>query len=225
MSKNYSAPRTRSSSVYNKYPKDHTFEGRQVLNAGCGFAKFSAPNVINVDASDTARPNVTWNLGRTPLPFKDEQFDLIIANHILEHVPDWWDCFKEFSRILKTGGRIEVWLPGNGNDSQVGYRDHINTINHCSFYGTFETNRHPGNAWAADNIDDFTRRLKIVDQLARLEDYWWLRFLTPKMRGWAAIHLRNVVYEIGFFFEKQPAPVIPTDSKAKAKPWAKVEAV
>ena len=48
-----------------------------------------------------------------PLPFDAETFDLIYASHILEHVA-WYQLdavLAEWTRILKTGGWLEIWVP------------------------------------------------------------------------------------------------------------------
>ena len=48
-----------------------------------------------------------------PLPFEDNTFDLIYASHVLEHIP-WYkteEVLKEWVRILKPGGILEVWIP------------------------------------------------------------------------------------------------------------------
>jgi SAM-dependent methyltransferase len=48
-----------------------------------------------------------------PLPFPDASFDLIYSSHTLEHVP-WYlveKVFKEWVRILKKGGALEIWVP------------------------------------------------------------------------------------------------------------------
>ena len=47
------------------------------------------------------------------LPFPEPTFDLIYASHVLEHIP-WYqvqDVLKEWVRLLKPGGQIEVWVP------------------------------------------------------------------------------------------------------------------
>jgi SAM-dependent methyltransferase len=47
------------------------------------------------------------------LPFDDNTFDIIHASHILEHTP-WFklsQTIKEWSRILKPEGILEIWVP------------------------------------------------------------------------------------------------------------------
>ena len=38
------------------------------------------------------------------LPFKDQSFDVIFCNHVLEHIPDDTTALKELYRVLKPGG-------------------------------------------------------------------------------------------------------------------------
>lgn len=40
------------------------------------------------------------------IPFEDETFDAVIANHMLYHVPDKQKALAEIKRVLKTGGRF-----------------------------------------------------------------------------------------------------------------------
>ena len=47
------------------------------------------------------------------LPFQDNTYDLIYASHILEHIP-WYkteDALREWVRVLKPGGTLEIWVP------------------------------------------------------------------------------------------------------------------
>lgn len=45
------------------------------------------------------------------LPFGDENFDLVLCNHVLEHVRDDIAAMKEIRRVLKTGGRAILQVP------------------------------------------------------------------------------------------------------------------
>lgn len=47
----------------------------------------------------------------TNLQFQDASFDLVIASHILEHIPDDRKAMAELFRVLKPGGRAIVQVP------------------------------------------------------------------------------------------------------------------
>ena len=38
------------------------------------------------------------------LPFKDDEFDVILCNHVLEHIPDDTKAMQELFRVMKSGG-------------------------------------------------------------------------------------------------------------------------
>ncbi|HEX8462231.1 MAG TPA: methyltransferase domain-containing protein [Segetibacter sp.] len=47
----------------------------------------------------------------TRLAFTDQSFDVIIANHIFEHIPEDQIAMKEMQRVLKTGGIAILQVP------------------------------------------------------------------------------------------------------------------
>jgi ubiquinone/menaquinone biosynthesis C-methylase UbiE len=48
---------------------------------------------------------IVFELGSaTNLPWADASIDICIAPGLLEHVPDWRSCLKEFARVLRPGG-------------------------------------------------------------------------------------------------------------------------
>jgi SAM-dependent methyltransferase len=49
------------------------------------------------------------------LPYGDERFDLVIANHMLYHVPDRGRALREVSRVLRSGGRLCASTVGEGH--------------------------------------------------------------------------------------------------------------
>jgi len=202
----YNNPPSIPSDTYQKYPSSHKFGGKKVLNVGCGNSVYRHPNVINLDAYGGSGVDLVHDLNK-PLPFEDSSFDYIIANHILEHIDNWWDCFKELARVVKVGGIIEVWVPGDGGSSQLGYRDHRHIINQCSFVGIRGTHRNQANAWekqdAANN--GFVRDLIVEGSVrTRAIDFWWTQFVPDVWLLWATEHLRNVIAEVGWFFKKLP---------------------
>lgn len=65
------------------------------------------PNAPNVDVVHELRyPD-------NPLPFEDETFDAIIAQHIYEHIPYWQElpCLIDWVRCLKVGGALHISVP------------------------------------------------------------------------------------------------------------------
>ena len=53
------------------------------------------------------------------LPFEDESFDGVIANHMLYHVDDPAAAVREFARVLRPGGRLAVALNGRDHFAEV----------------------------------------------------------------------------------------------------------
>ena len=45
------------------------------------------------------------------LPFKDNQYDVILCNHVLEHIPDDTKAMQELYRVLKPGGMAILQIP------------------------------------------------------------------------------------------------------------------
>jgi ubiquinone/menaquinone biosynthesis C-methylase UbiE len=53
------------------------------------------------------------------IPFADETFDAVIANHMLYHVPDKPKAIAEIKRVLKTGGRFFATTVGEDHMKEM----------------------------------------------------------------------------------------------------------
>ncbi len=192
-----------SSSTYLKHPPYSNFGGKRVLNFGCGATVFPVPNVINLDCTPGDHVMVVPS-GETKLPFEDNTFDLIIANHVMEHIPDWFETMKEFARTIKVGGTVEIWVPPISSDSSFGYRDHINRIGMESFAGCLSATRPGSNLLAAKEFKELGefRNLLLSQYSPRPIVTWWTTFAPEFLLKWMVTHLRNVVSEEGFIFTK-----------------------
>lgn len=49
------------------------------------------------------------------LPWPDQSFDLLVMNHVLEHVMDPWIACREASRVLRKGGILYLGVPNFGS--------------------------------------------------------------------------------------------------------------
>lgn len=53
------------------------------------------------------------------IPFGDREFDVVVANHMLYHVPDRRMAFAEIRRVLKPGGRLYAAANGKGDKGNI----------------------------------------------------------------------------------------------------------
>jgi len=85
-------------------------KSHRYLEIGCGGSRLPGFETLDI----VGGPNVDYVYDAAkPLPFKDNTFDLIYASHVLEHIP-WYkteEVLKEWVRILKPGGQLEIWVP------------------------------------------------------------------------------------------------------------------
>lgn len=79
------------------------------LNLGCG--EFRKDGYVNVDCFAVSEPDVRHDLDRLPYPFADDSFDLIEADHLLEHLEDPFKVMRELHRIAADGCRIKLRVP------------------------------------------------------------------------------------------------------------------
>jgi len=79
------------------------------LNLGCGEQK--KEGYINVDWLKDLNPDIVHNLNVFPYPFNHSEFDLIEADHVLEHLDRPFDVMKELHRLLKSGGKLVIKVP------------------------------------------------------------------------------------------------------------------
>ncbi|MBT8264372.1 MAG: class I SAM-dependent methyltransferase, partial [Muriicola sp.] len=59
---------------------------------------------LNYTTTDLNSPLADVKADICNLPFKDNSFDVILCNHVLEHIPDDRKAMSELFRILKPGG-------------------------------------------------------------------------------------------------------------------------
>jgi hypothetical protein len=69
------------------------------------------------------------------LKFKDNSFDIILINHVLEHVPNDNKAMSEISRTLKDNGCAIITIPGNWKKMKTKIFDKPNKNGHYRDYG------------------------------------------------------------------------------------------
>ena len=81
-----------------------------VLDVGCGYTANKYANVVcdTQDLKSFYKDKKFVQLNQKKLPFKDKEFDFVIASHVLEHVSDPIFFLSEIQRVSSKGGYIEV---------------------------------------------------------------------------------------------------------------------
>ena len=107
------------------------FEGKRILDVGCGLNKY--PNALGLDYNSKTAADVIHDLAVVPYPFPDDEFDEIICQHVIEHVPDVMAFVSELHRITKPGGRLRILTPHYSNPDWPSDPTHRNHLNSYSF--------------------------------------------------------------------------------------------
>jgi SAM-dependent methyltransferase len=87
----------------------HSATHLRKLNIGCG--AFKIEGYLNLDVDPRSRPDVVHNLNEFPYPFSTASFEMIEANHILEHLNDPFEVMRELHRLLVKNGVLLIRVP------------------------------------------------------------------------------------------------------------------
>jgi len=119
---------------------------KKKLNLGCGNKKYVG--YINVDKNRRCKPDKVVDLEKR-LPFKDNTFDEVIAEHVIEHISNTEKIMREIWRICKDGAIVKIVVPHYKTESAYsdpthkaffteGTFDYFTKKRKTSFYFDFE---------------------------------------------------------------------------------------
>jgi ubiquinone/menaquinone biosynthesis C-methylase UbiE len=98
----------------------------KILDIGCGYTASKYATVISdvQDLQSFYKDKNFIKINDKKLPFKDKEFDFVIASHVIEHVEDFEFFISELERISSKG---YVELPSRLGDNLVfeNKKDHI----------------------------------------------------------------------------------------------------
>jgi SAM-dependent methyltransferase len=75
------------------------------------YSRFKRFNHWDYTTTDLYSPLADVKADICDLPFKDATFDLILCNHVLEHIPYDLKAMEELYRVLKKGGTLIAQVP------------------------------------------------------------------------------------------------------------------
>ena len=85
----------------------------------CFMHRFKALNHLEYVTADLNSPWADHHFDCHDIPFEDNSFDALMANHLLEHVADDRRVMSEFVRVLKPGGWAVLQVPINHKDGDT----------------------------------------------------------------------------------------------------------
>jgi len=75
------------------------------------YKRFRKLKTLNYTTTDLNSPLADVTADICNLPFENDSFDVILCNHVLEHIPDDTTAMKELYRVLKPGGWGVLQIP------------------------------------------------------------------------------------------------------------------
>lgn len=75
------------------------------------YKRFRKQKNLDYTTTDLNSPLADVKADICNLPFKDNEFDVILCNHVLEHIPNDIKAIQELYRVLKKGGMAILQIP------------------------------------------------------------------------------------------------------------------
>ncbi len=118
----------------------------------------------------------TRDIDITDLEMKDDFYDIIVCNHVLEHIPNDIKAMKEIYRVLKPGGWAILQVPYSPVlDSTFEDENIVSKADRTKFFGQFDHVRIYGS--------DYVNRLEFVG--FKVERF------NPKNESWGAAYIKK----------------------------------
>ena len=116
------------------------------------------------------------DLNIAPIPFEDDFFDIVIASHIIEHLDDPINFFKECIRVLKPGGILYVEAPSEKSLKLSGMSFDYDSFYSLSLYDDPTHSRRP---WTPQSYYRLTKYFSCNPIEVGYIRFWLMRLLSP----------------------------------------------
>jgi SAM-dependent methyltransferase len=134
----------------------------------CFMDRFDTMSNLEYITGDLVSPLAKVKMDLHQIPFSSDTFDVVMANHVMEHVRDDITCMKEIYRVLKPGGWAIMQVPSDyslektyenpaitkpaDREKHFGQRDHVRQ------YG-LDYNKRLEQAGFKVLVDDYVKQL------------------------------------------------------------------
>ncbi|MBM6616708.1 class I SAM-dependent methyltransferase [Bacillus suaedaesalsae] len=166
-------------------------ENVAILELGCGSGAFwvknkqeikASWNITLSDFSEGMLENAKRNIGRHPtiqykqinimdIPFMENSFDVVIANHMLYHVPDVQKALREVRRVLKPNGTFYTSTIGEKHMGELNTLltefnpryNFLSAYKHATHFGLENGKEQLTNFFQSVHVKDFEGGLEITE--------------------------------------------------------------
>lgn len=83
--------------------------GKRVLHVGSGRRKILG--AVTLDIDPRYEPDVVWDLNDFPYPFSSDSFDIVVCEHVIEHLNHIVSVMEELHRVTRAGGQVWIRVP------------------------------------------------------------------------------------------------------------------
>lgn len=100
--------------LYLEKQSDFMTKPRKLLHVApeqCFYNRFKQYKHIEYITVDLESPIADYHFDLHEIPFEENSFDMILCNHVLEHVADDRKVISEFQRVLRPGGFAILQVP------------------------------------------------------------------------------------------------------------------
>ena len=136
------------------------------------YKRFRSLKNINYTTTDLLSPLADVKADICNLPFEDNSYDIILCNHVLEHIPDDTKAMQELYRVLKVGGMGIFQIPQDLN-REITFEDNSITdkkeraeifgqYDHVRIYGRDYFNKLRRIGFTVEEVD-YTSTLNEID--------------------------------------------------------------
>ena len=83
---------------------------KKIFNLGCGESGDPSKE-FTIDIMPNFNPDLVWDLRKTPWPIADNQFEMVYAENVIEHLSDTCAVMQEIWRVCKPGAKVKIIVP------------------------------------------------------------------------------------------------------------------
>lgn len=188
--------------VYSKIIKPNN----QILDLGCiGLKHFKKCKELNMISThfgvDYANPSEeipedfvfkSADLNKEPIPFENDTFDVVFAQHIIEHLNDPINFVSESIRVCKPGGYIYIEAPSERTLMLQSMSFNFEQFRSISFY---DDPTHQLRPWTAQAFYRLSKYLSVNIYKTGYIEAKWLKFFTPFILPILRLIKHDALYE------------------------------